>query len=118
MGGKQSQDPMRGSYIIKCFQLDGLARYTSPIPVSWNNINVYNAISSACPAIMGRFSVTQNKDVGCSFNGDCIVWDLKFGSVYGELNQFEIISNEGDISNALGYSSDPLDGLEVTTNQE
>ena len=68
--GLVSQDPLSGTYIIKCYELDGQARYTVPIPISWNNQNVYNAIANACPNLRGRFSVTHNKDegVGCNFN--------------------------------------------------
>ena len=66
---------------------------------------------------MGRFSVTQNKVVGCTFNQDCIAWDLKFDSVYGSLNQFEILSNDGVIPTALGHGGDPLVGKNVELEQ-
>ena len=109
-----SQAPLSGTYIIKCYELDGYERYTSPIPISWDYRNVYSAISNACPNLRGRFSVTHNEDVGCKFNSDCIVWDLKFYSVYGALNQFEILSNEGYIPEQLGYGNDGLSGKNVT----
>ena len=95
--GKLSQAPLSGTYVIKCYELDGYERYTSPIAISKADRDVYSAIANACPNLRGRFSVKQNKDTGCSFNQDCIAWDLKFYSVYGELNQFEILSNEGYI---------------------
>ena len=112
--GSRSQAPLAGTYIIKCYELDGFERYTSPIKISHDNRAVYDAISNACPNLRGRFSVTQNKDVGCEFNQDCIVWDLKFSSVYGELNQFEVLSNDGYIPEQLGYGNDPLRGKNVT----
>ena len=56
--------------------------------------------------------MTHNTLEGCYFNQDCIFWDLKFYSVHGELNQFEIFSNDGTFPDV---TANPLVGQDVTT---